>query len=336
MKTTVPRPLLLLLMTTGAAGAVLALAAGALAATSTAPAPATTQGIQISPPTANYSGDKGSTQRGTIKVTNLSNQTLSVSVGKENFVAKGEEGEIELTDNADPLYSLAPWFTVDTTQLTVPGLATMEVHYSITVPPDAEPGGRYGSITFTTAAPKLPGGQSGAVVQQAIGGIIFMRINGPAKEDLSVATFETGHYNSKSKAFTAANFFKTSPIDILTRVKNNGNVHEKPTGTITIKNLLGITVAKVPLDEHFVIPGAVRRLHNSWPTGKHQPFLLGRYTATLNATYASGKSLTAATSFTVIPVSAVIAIVIILIILFLLWRARKRFARAFRILAGKE
>jgi hypothetical protein len=329
------RPLSLLRISAGAAGAVLMLAGAVWAATPVA-APTQNQGIQISPPTATFAGDKGTTLHGTVKVTNLTNQTLNVAVGKQNFVAKGEEGETELTDNADPLYSLAPWFTVDTTALAIPALGTKEVHYSISVPADAEPGGRYGSITFTTAAPKLPNGQSGAVVQQAIGNLVFMRINGPAKEQLSVETFESGHYNAKTKAFNPATWFSTGPVDLLTRVKNTGNVHEKPTGTITVKNLFGFTVSKVPLDAHFVIPGATRRLHNTWPTGKQHGWLLGHYTATLNATYDSGKTLTASTSFTVVPWAAVIALIVILILLFIIWRRRRRFGRAFRILAGRE
>lgn len=320
---------IVLTLTAGAAGAVFTLAPSlAIAAPS--------QSFQISPPTANYSGDKGSTQHGTIKVTNLTDQPISVSVGKENFVAKGEEGEIELTDNADPLYSLAPWFSFDTTQLELPGRATKEVHYTISVPAGAEPGGRYGSVTFTTAAPKLPSGQSGAVVQQALAGIVFLRINGPATEQLNVASFETGHLGSKNE-WTAKSFFEKGPVDFLTRIKNTGNVHEKPTGTITIKDMFGRSVDVVKLDEHFVIPGAVRRLHNTWPTGKKQPFLFGHYTAQLDAKYADGKTLTASTGFTVIPWKQTLVVaIILLLILIILVRGRKRFARAFRILAGKE
>jgi len=314
---------------TGAAGAVFALAPlVALAASS--------QSFQISPPTANYSGNKGSTQSGIIKVTNLTDQPLSINVGKENFVAKGEEGEIELVDNADPLYSLAPWFSFDTAQFDLPGKATKEVHYTVSIPANAEPGGRYGSITFNTAPPKLPSGQSGAAVQQTLAGIVFLRINGPAKEELNVASFETGTLGAQN-AWSPKNFFEQGPVDFLTRIKNTGTVHEKPTGTITVKDMFGRPVDVVNLDEHFVIPGAIRRLHNVWPTGKKHPFLFGRYTAELNAKYADGKTLTATTSFTVIPWKPTLGVLLILIILIIvLWRGRRRLRRAIRILSGKE
>jgi Rieske Fe-S protein len=329
MKTATSLRRFLLTLTTGATGAVFALAPTMATA-------ANSQSFQISPPTANYSADKGTAQSGTVKVTNLTNQPIALNVGKENFVAKGEEGETELSDNADPLYSLAPWFSVDTNQITVPGLGTQVVHYTIALPSDAEPGGRYGSITFNSIPPKLPSGQSGAAVEQTIGNLVFLRINGPAQEQLNVETFETGHLGDKN-SWAASSFFQHGPVDFLTRVKNTGNVHEKPTGTITIKNAFGFTVAKLPLDEHFVIPGAIRRLHNSWANGAKKPFLLGPYSATLDAKYDGGKTLTATTHFTVIPLAQVAIVLIILILLVLFfWKGRKRMARALRILAGKE
>jgi hypothetical protein len=287
---------------------------------------ATSQSFQISPPTSNYSANPGESVKGTIKVTNLTDTALALLVGKENFVAKGEEGEIELVNGADPLYSLAPWFNVSIDQLQVPARATKEFTYTIAVPADAEPGGRYGSILFNTIPPKLPNGQSGAVVEQQIAAVVFLRINGQAKESLGISSFATDK-----------NFYEYGPVKFTTRVKNTGSVHEKPTGTITIKNMLGFTVAKVPLDEHFVIPGAIRRLHNDWPASGKKPFLIGKYTAHLDATYSNGQKLRADTSFTVIPYRLLAAILIILIIVFLVfWRGRKRFGRAFRILAGRE
>ena len=323
---------ILISATAAAAGAVFALVSMA----GTIVADSTTQSYQISPPTANYAADPGTTVSGTIKVTNLTGTLMTVNVGKQNFVAKGEEGEIELTDNADPLYSLAPWFTFDASQLNVPPRSSVPLHYTIAVPANAEPGGRYGSVVFSTIPPKLPNGTSGAAVEQTLAGIVFLRINGTAKEQLSIPTFQTGLYNAKTSDFIAKSFFEFSPVDLMTRVENTGTVHEKATGSITIKNMFGSTVAVIPLDQHFVIPGAVRRLHNAWTAPKHQ-LLIGSYSAHLSATYGSGKTLTADTSFIVLPWKLLLIILVAIILLFLFfWKGRRRLARAGRILAGKE
>jgi hypothetical protein len=308
----------IIIILTGAAGAVFG-----LSGTSTA---ATSQSFQISPPTANYSANPGETVNGKIKVTNLTGDPLALRVGKQNFVAKGEEGEIELVDNANPLYSLAPWFTFDTTTMEVPGRSTKELNYRIAVPTDAQPGGRYGSITFNSIPPRLAPGQSGAAVQQTIAGIAFLRINGAAKEEVSVASFGA-----------AKSFYEKGPVEIITRVKNTGNVHEKATGKLIIKNIFGFKVDEIKLDEHFVIPGAIRKLENTWPEGKKKPFMFGPYTAQLDAVYAGGKPLTATASFTVLPWKQVaLALIILIILLIILWRGRKRIRRAGRILTGRE
>ncbi len=313
-----------LTLVTGATGAAFAVIPGVAHA-------ATSESFQISPPTANYSGNRGSTVKGNIKVTNLTGQPLTVSVGKENFVAQGEEGQVELVNNADPLYSLAPWFNYSVGQLTIQPRSTSQLAYTIGIPTDAEPGGRYGSITLSTIPPKLSPGQSGAAVEQTLASLIFLRINGPAHEQLQVETFTA---NAKPDTTVSQTFYEYPPVNFLTRIKDIGNVHEKPSGNITIKNFFGQAVATLPLDQHFVIPGAIRRWHNTWsPKG----FTMGRYTATLNATYAGNKTLTASLSFVVFPYKLIGIIVLILLILFFVfWRGRKRFSKAFRILAGKE
>ena len=322
----------------GSSFVVLAIVGSGVALAATTPAaPSNTESFQISPPTSTYAANPGSTVTGTVKVTNLTGNGLVLSVGKENFVAKGEEGEIELTNNADPLYSLAPWFNLGTTpQISLDARATKSFSYSIAIPQNAEPGGRYGSITFQTIGTRLPNGQSGAAVVQQIAGIVFLRINGKANEKLSVASFEPGIV-AKNGDFTNKSFFEYGPVNLLTRVENRGNVHEQPTGTITIKNMLGFTVATIPLDQHYVIPGAIRRLHNEWPSSGKHTFLFGRYSAHLSATYANNESITADTSFTVIPYRLLAVVLLVLIIIFVLfWRGRRRFSRAFRILAGRE
>jgi len=287
---------------------------------------ATTQSFQISPPTANYAADPGNNVQGSIKVTNLTGEPIALNVGRQNFVAKGEEGEIELVDNANPLYSLAPWFGVPTGVIEVAPRSTVVVPYTIDIPVNAEPGGRYGSIIFSSIPPKLPSGVSGAAIQQTIAAIIFQRINGAALENLEMASFRPDNA-----------FSEYGPVTLSTRIKNTGNVHEKPTGTIKIKDMLGFTVSTLKLDEHFVIPGAIRHLKNVYPANGKKTIMFGKYTATLNATYADGKKLTASTTFTVLPWKIMAGVLIVLIILFILfWKGRQRFGRAFRILAGRE
>jgi len=307
------------------AGGAVVLAAMLAPAAMSAAAPsssAATQGFQISPPVTTLNLDRGTSTHGTMKVTNLTSQQITLTVAKENFVAKGEEGQVELTDNADPLYSLAPYFTLDQTQINVAPAATVSVGYTISIPLNAEPGGRYGTVTFTSVPAALPSGQSGAAVRQQLAGLILLRINGPTHEQLSIASFATDK-----------KFYEYGPVSFVTRIQNEGNVHERPTGQIVVKDMFGLTTTKLTLDQQYVLPAAVRRLTNK--LNRH--FLLGPYTATVTVHNGALQTLTAITKFTVIPYKLIIVVFLILLVIFLFfWKARRRFARAVRILAGRE
>ncbi|HUD10978.1 MAG TPA: hypothetical protein VMS08_01085 [Candidatus Saccharimonadia bacterium] len=293
-----------------------------LAAAAPAALAATTQGFQISPPVSEININPGSSIRQTMTVTNLTGSQMTINVGKSNFAAQGEEGEVELTNNADPLYSLAPWFVVSPATVVVPPTASEQVTYTITVPKNAEPGGRYGSVTFNTIPPKLPNGQSGAAVQQQLASLILLRINGAAHEQLKIASFASNK-----------TFYEYGPISFLVRVSNVGNVHERPVGQIVIKNMLGLKTATINVEQQYVLPGAIRRLTAEF----NRHFMFGRYTATLTLKNGTIQTLTATTAFTVIPYKLVIIILIIIILIVLFFtKTRKRFARAFRILAGRE
>jgi hypothetical protein len=283
---------------------------------------ADTQGFQISPPVTTLSLNRGTSTQGTMKVTNLTGLQMNLAVGKQDFGADGEDGQTILEPSADPLYSLDPYFSLSASTVTVPPDGTESVNYTIAVPTNAEPGGRYGAITFDTIPGPLPNGESGAAVKQELAGLILLRINGPTHEQLSVASFTT----DKS-------FYEYGPIHFTVRVKNVGNVHEKPTGQIVVKDMLGLTTAKLTVPSQYVLPTAIRRL--TAELNRH--LLFGRYTATLTLHNGTVQTLTAVANFTVIPWKLLLIILVILLLIWLfLWKTRKRFGRAFRILAGKE
>jgi hypothetical protein len=282
---------------------------------------ATALGFAVSPPSAELTANPGQMVGGTVKVINLTDSTLSLVVDKNNFVARGEEGEVDLIEE-NTKYSLAPWFKVGPGKIDLPPRGTVSFSYSVDVPLDAEPGGRYGSLVFHTNPEKLPAGESGASIRQQLGMLIFLRINGTAHEQINIASFKT----EKS-------FYEIGPIKFDTRISDTGNVHAKPTGTITIKNLFGMKVGTVDLEPKNVIPGATRHTESTFK----KKWMLGVYKATLVLKNGDKQQLTASTNFTVVPYKLLAIILIVIIILYVLfWRSRKRFKRALRVLSGKE
>lgn len=281
---------------------------------------ASSLGFAISPPTLELNAQPGQTVKGSVKVINLTDLPIILSIDRKNFVAKGEEGQVDLVEE-NPLYSLAPWFRTPAT-VEVPPRGTQAVDFTIDVPVNAEPGGRFGSLVFNTAQSKLPSGQSGAAVKQELAALVFLKIAGDANEKIKIESF-----------VPAKKFYEYGPAKFTARVSNLGNVHAKPTGKITIKNLLGVKVATVDIESKNVIPEAVRKLSAEWP----RKFLFGFYTATLELKNDEHQVLTANTSFVAVPYRLLALVgVAIVVLYFALWRRRKRLTKALGVLLGRD
>lgn len=279
-------------------------------------------GLAVSPPTFELSANPGDTLRNSLRVDNVTDQPTAVSVDIRNFTALGEEGGIDLS-NEDGQFSLADWVKVTPESVTIPAKGFMTFDYTITVPANASPGGRFGSIIFKTA-PKQVSNGSGVAVGQEVGSLLLLKIAGDVNEKASIASF---------RARNAIN--EGGPVYFDVRTKNDGNVQLRPKGTVTITNIFGKKVASFPVEEENVLPGAIRKSQATW---RDSGLLFGRYNATVSLVYGSERQvLTASTSFWGFPYKAMgLGLLIIAVLVLLVYPRRKRIARAFRILFGKD
>jgi hypothetical protein len=281
---------------------------------------ADTTSISISPLTFDLSGNAGDTIVNEVIVRNTGKETLNINVESQDFVASGEEGEVNLTDTNNT-YSLSKWIEINDGKFAIAGGQQKRVKFSIRLPFNAEPGGHYASV-FAHLSPPA-GAQSGAYIGQKIGALVLMRVAGKTTESASVETFKT----AKSQ-------YAKGPVDFDLRIKNTGTVHIKPKGMIAITNMWGKKVADVSVDQKNVLPGAIRHMSAKWE--KTPKF--GKYTATLLTYYGpDNKQLTAATTFWIIPWKTVaIWGGILLIVLVLLYIGRRRVKEATKALMGKR
>ncbi len=275
-------------------------------------------GLALSPPTFELSANPGDILENTIKVENMTAEPLRLAVDRRNFMAIGEEGSVGLTEEQTS-YSLASWISVSPPEAEIPAKSTKIFSYRIDVPLNAEPGGHFGSVVFRTAS-SVPS-QSGAALVQELGALILLRISGTSKELANIVGFSAGKM-----------FWEYGPVEFDLRIKNEGSVHIKPQGTITITNFLGKKIGSgvVELEPKNVLPGAVRKSTAQW----NRKWLFGKYTAVVSLTYGTKPEiLTASTTFVGFPyrVGGVVLAVLLVILLFL-FKARKRLRVALRIL----
>lgn len=241
------------------------------------------QAFSISPPLLDLKANPGQTVTAKIKLTNVSASDLVIKTQLNDFAAKNESGEPNIIfDDSNSGHSLKQWIkSPDPFSLGSKQTKTIEV--PITVPANAEPGGHYAVIRFTGSAPEAE--KSGVALSASIGSLVLLQVSGDIKQSASLLEFFSADSNGKQLAF-----FENGPIMFSARVKNDGNVHLKPTGTIEIYNGLGQKIDTLRLNgdpqntqdsPKSVLPNSIRRFDQTWK----KDWGFGRYEAKLNLSY---------------------------------------------------
>lgn len=286
-------------------------------ATATRPvlaAPAATntggQALEISPPVMTLSADPGQTITAQISLRDISSGILLVNGQINDFVAAGEDGtpKILLDGSGDNPYSIKNWISPFTEMTLLPKqIKTFPI--TIKVPADASPGGHYGVIRFTSVPPELKG--TGVSLSASLGSLVLIKVSGNVKENLAVQEFTT--YNSGQPS----SLFESSPVQFIARLKNTGNMHEQPTGQITITDMFNKKVADVIINQppRYILPNSIRKFDQSLDSGQlGNKVLFGQYHAKLNVTYGANKQIvTSEITFWVIPYRLIGAGIVVLV-----------------------
>lgn len=291
------------------------------------------QAFSISPPLIELKANPGQTVNAVIKFTNLSGGELLIKTQFNDFGAKDESGEpnIIFDDAQSTVYSLKSWIA-SPQPFKIATKETKTLTFPITVPNDAEPGGHYAVIRFTGSAPELE--QSGVSLTGSIGSLVLLQVAGDIKEQAELAEFSpatVSHKENGDPLYSNASFFENGPIGFVQRIKNSGNVHIKPTGTIELFNVFGAKVSTIrvngdPTDPKnppkSVLPQSVRRFGE---TAHDTGWLFGYYTAKIQVSYGQGQQqLTQTTGFWVIPYKLILLVLAIGTGLFFLLRSALR------------
>jgi hypothetical protein len=268
------------------------------------------QALEIRPPVLVLNANPGQTIKAQINLSDISKISLLVTSQVNDFVAAGETGipKLILDNTQTTPYSIKNWVSFEPS-LTLKSKENKNMALTIAVPLNASPGGYYGVFRFT-ATPAAPTG-TGVSLSASLGALILLKVNGQAKENVSLVEF------SAKKDGTTGTLFESTPVTFFTRLKNNGNIFESPTGQATITDMFNKKVAVLNFNSegNNILPQSIRRFEaplDSTVIGNK--WLFGRYTASLRMTYGTkNQVITKSFVFWVVPYRLIGVIIVLLI-----------------------
>ncbi len=276
----------------------------------------TGQALEIGPPVVSISGDPGQTVTTNISLRDVSSSDLYVTGQLNDFVASGEDGtpKVILDDTTTP-YSFKSWVRT-IAPLTLKSKQIRSVTVTIDIPANASPGGYYGIVRFTGVPPELK--DSGVSLNASLGSLIFLKVNGQTKEQLSLEEF------SVNTGGSASWLLEGTPITVVQRIKNTGNTFEQPVGLVTITDMFGKTVATLPVNEEkrLILSDSTRKFEEKLDSSViGDKFLFGKYTASFEMNYGTAATeLKQDITFWIIPYKLIAGVIILLIIAFFVFR----------------
>jgi len=256
-----------------------------------------------------------------IKFLNQSSAPVSGALQVGDFIVEDKDGSptfLGQEATVSSRFAAASWVELPYEKITIAPKDKVVIQAKINVPLNAEAGGRYFAIFFEPSGDV--GGTTGlekeaeTPIASRLASLISLRVAGPVEEKAYVTQLQ------------APRFLEYGPIPVLTEIKNMGNYHIRPKGTVSLVSLFGKKVDEEILIEQNIFPETSRTFENKLG-GK---WLFGKYKIEFSAVYGeTGKILTATVFTWILPwklMALIIGAIVILILLasFLYHRFNRR------------
>ncbi len=253
-------------------------------------------------------------------------QTVIQEITVTNRISDGRTFELEVEDiygSDDPTrtvalsgaargpYSIRDYISFPKNTFTLALGERARIPVTITVPPNAEPGGYYGSVLVSTV--RTPGSTDDMAprspVIARVGSLFFLTVTGEVNRSGETKSVET---------ILDKWWYEAGPIDLGILYENTGSVHLNPYGELSITNMFGEEVGFVELEPWFVLPQSLRLREVTWD----REFLLGRYVVTARINRGYGDVVDeVTTTFWVLPWKIVGGVFFVLFIVLFMLRA---------------
>lgn len=271
-------------------------------------------GFSVSPVKTFTTLRRGETYRGVFEIVNKSSVPLPLAVKAEFFGISDELGSVVFRDSLGFASGDNPdtWLVLSNPFLLLGPGEFRPVPYTLTVPADAAFGTYTIAAVFQSKFPELTEAKNSAQLLPGIGALFFVDVVSRPGEALA----EKGQLTVKDFSIPESQivqfrpfgaslvqtlkldrislaFIEGSPLTFTARLFNEGRYLARPIGHVSISNILGSEIGRVPFPDGAVLPEALRAYAISFtrtprfpslgfiPDFLQRGFLPGRYTARL-------------------------------------------------------
>lgn len=259
----------------------------------------------------------GEEKEAEVMVINVTKFPLPVKGMVKDFIVSEE-----IIAEAKGIFDSSSWIRLEPSDFILQPMEEKKIKVTIAPPQTAEPGGHYATIYFQPMVPAEVLSPQTAFIAARVGILNFLVVRGEIVEKASVSEL------------IIKEFQQFGPIEFRFSIKNKGNTHIVPSGSIIITDFRGREMGKISLAPAAVLPKTLREFVLTW----EKKYPIGKYLARGEFLYGTEhqKMKTNPIVFWVVPLVPILCLIALLTttILFLTI-VRRRIILALRVLLGK-
>ncbi len=197
-------------------------------------------GVQVKPLRAYPNQAPGQTTNGSFTVTNNTDQPQEVSFSAERFKTIDEDYNYAFDKDI-----ITEWVDFKEPTMTLKPKQSKVQNYTIAVPADATPGGRYLAL-LTSVAPKTD--QQSLTQINRVASLVYLEVTGKITRTVQLLSMDAPGFTNKPQAITAM------------RLANTGNSHYKARVALSVKRWPTTNNLAKLQPETVLLPGTVRKV----------------------------------------------------------------------------
>jgi hypothetical protein len=228
-----------------------------------------------------------------IKLYNETENDLYLQGSIEKFTPKGDNGEVNILPPVVSDVSVT-WVKLPSNSIVLEPGDAISIPVAIEVPKTADVGGYYLVVMWESSSGPETGSTQAQIVSR-VGTLVLLDVLGEVESELEIVDFDFKNLST---------FYSSLPVNFSTRLRNGGNVHQQPGGSVIIKDFLGRTIATPSFNsnKNFILPNTVRVFYSNWGDNdgsgvfsffkkQFTNFAIGRFSAKAIIDYNNGEDL---------------------------------------------